>query len=484
MKSSVPRLNADERGKSNAMKVFETSQAISRMRLALLCGPLLLLGACAVGPDYRKPEMEVPGAWKEAADWKPAQPADTQPKGRWWEAFQDPILSGLVEQVEVSNQQLQAALARYNQARAQVEIARASLFPALGYSADASRAKRAASPAVSSYSASLDAHWEVDLWGRIRRTVEAAGATAEASAADLEAMKLSLQAQVATNYFLLRATDVGRELLDDSAKNFERSYVLTQNRYAAGVAARSEVVQAEAQLRSTQASAIDLRATRANLEHAIANLIGKPPSALTIEPIPFKAHMPEIPSGIPSTLLERRPDIAAAERRMASANARIGVAEAAYFPSLDLTASIGFASGSAAHLFTAPNQVWSLGAALAGTILDFGARAGAVSSAKGAYDESVANYRQTVLDAFGEVEDNLAALHWLGEEVKVQEQATRAARESVVLIENQYRAGIVSILNVIIVQNTQLNEERNMVTLVVRRLNASVGLIRALGGTW
>ena len=243
-------------------------------------------------------------------------------------------------------------------------------------------------------------------------------------------------------------------------------------------------MQAEAQLKGTQATAIDLRATRAGLEHAIANLIGKPPSALSIEPIPFKAHMPEIPPGIPSTLLERRPDVAAAERRMAAANARIGVAQAAYYPSLDLTGSLGFASGSAANLFSTPNRVWSLGAALAGTLLDFGGRAGAVTAAQGAYDESVAAYRQTVLDAFVEVEDNLATLHWLGEEVKVQSDATRAARESVVLTENQYRAGIVSILNVIQVQNTQLNEERNMVTIVGRRLNATIALIRALGGTW
>jgi NodT family efflux transporter outer membrane factor (OMF) lipoprotein len=449
---------------------------------ALACA--LLLSACAVGPDYRKPDTEVPAAWKEAADWKPANPADAQPKGRWWEAFDDPTLNGLVEQVEVSNQSLKAAAARYAQARAQVDIARSSLSPVLGYGANAIRTKRGDAPAASSYSFSANAGWEIDLWGRIRRATEAAGAAAEASAADLDAARLSLQAQVATNYFLLRVTDVARDLLDDSAKNFQRSYDLTKNRYAAGVAAKSEVVQAEAQLRGTQATAIDLRATRAGLEHAIANLIGKPPSGLSIAPVPFKAHMPEIPAGVPSTLLERRPDIAAAERRMAAANARIGVAKAAYFPTLDLTASLGFASGSAANLFTAPNRAWSLGANLAGTLLDFGARSGAVSAAEGAYDEAVATYRQAVLDAFAEVEDNLATLHWLGEEVKVQQEATRAARESVVLIENQYRAGIVSILAVIIVQNTQLNEEKNMVTLVGRRLNATVALMRALGGAW
>ena len=445
---------------------------------------VVFLSSCAVGPTYYKPEVEVPAAWKEAADWKIAQPKDAVPKGKWWEVFNDPGLDGLMEQVTVSNQELRAAEARYSRARAQVAVARAGLFPSLGADADASRARRGPAGAASSYSVSLDARWEIDLWGRIRRTIEAADASAGASSADLEAMRLLLHAELATNYFQLRVADVTRELLDDATKNFERSLQLTQNRYNAGVAAKADVVQAEAQLFSTQAQAIDIRATRATLEHAIAVLIGKPPSAFTLEPMPFHARLPEIPPGVPSTLLERRPDVAAAERRAAAASASIGVAQAAYFPALNLTGSAGFASTTLPHLFSAPNRVWSVGAALAGTLFDFGARAGQVGAAEASYEETVANYRQTVLESFQEIEDNLATLHWLAEESKVQQEAARAARESVVLTVNQYKAGTVSYLNVVQVQNTQLGEERTTVNLVGRRLAATVGLIRALGGTW
>jgi NodT family efflux transporter outer membrane factor (OMF) lipoprotein len=455
-----------------------------RVHLCSSVVAVLFLSSCAIGPKYEKPAVEVPAAWKEAADWKVAEPKDAIPKGKWWEIFNDPILNGLVEQVSVSNQELRAAEARYAQARAQVSVARSSLFPSIGASAGASRARRAGSDASSNYSLSLDARWEVDLWGRIRRTIEAAGAGAEASAADVEAIRLLLQAELATNYFQLRVADVTRELIEDAVKNFERSYQLTLNRYNAGVAAKADVVQAEAQLLSTRAQAIDIRATRANLEHAIAVLIGKPPAALAIEPTQFHVRLPEIPPGLPSTLLERRPDVAASERRTAAANARIGIAQAAYFPALNLTGSGGFASPSLGHLISAPNRAWSLGLALAGTILDFGARAGQVSSAEAAYDEAVANYRQTVLEAFQEVENNLATLHWLSEESKVQTEAARAARESVVLTVNQYKAGTVSYLNVVQVQNTQLAEERSSASLIGRRLAATIALVRALGGTW
>jgi len=448
-----------------------------------ICGSALFLSACAVGPNYTKPDVEVPATYKELEGWKIAEPKDAVPKGKWWEIFNDPILNGLAEQVNVSNQELKAAEARYRAARSQVQVARSALFPTLGVSASADRVKRADAPAVTTGAVTLDASWEIDLWGRVRRSVEAAEAGQQASAADLEAARLLLQAEVATNYFQLRVTDVAKELLDDAVKNYERNYQLTQNRYAAGVAAKAEVVQAEAQLRSTQAQAIDVNASRATLEHAVAVLIGKPPSTFTIEKVPFHVKVPEIPPGLPSTLLERRPDIAAAERRMAAANARIGVAEAAYYPSLDLDARLGFA-GPLSHLFTLPNRTWSLGAALAGTLLDFGGRAGAVSSAEASYDETVANYRQTVLNGFQEVENNLATLHWLAQESDVQVEATRLARESVALTINQYKAGTVSYLAVVIVQASQLNEERTMVQLINRRLAATVALVRAIGGTW
>jgi NodT family efflux transporter outer membrane factor (OMF) lipoprotein len=426
----------------------------------------------------------VPASYKELEGWKIAEPKDAIAKGKWWEVFKDPVLNGLAEQVEVSNNELKAAEARYRSARAAVSVARSSLFPSLGASASAERAKRADNPSANAVAVTLDASWEIDLWGRIRRTVEAAEANQQASEADLAAAKLLLQAELATNYFQLRVTDVGKDLLDDAVKNYEKNYQLTRNRYEAGVAAKAEVVQAEAQLLSTRAQAIDVRAQRATLEHAIATLIGKPASSFTIEPVPFHVTVPEIPPGIPSTLLERRPDIAAAERRMAAANARIGVAQAAYYPDLSLDGRFGFAGSSFSHLFTLPNRTWSLGAALAGTLLDFGGRAGTVSAAEAAYDEAVANYRQSVLAGFQEVENNLSTLHWLAEESKVQAEATRAARESVVLTVNQYKAGTQSYLAVVIVQASQLNEERTMVQLINRRLAATVALVRAIGGTW
>jgi NodT family efflux transporter outer membrane factor (OMF) lipoprotein len=394
--------------------------------------------------------------------------------------FQDPVLNALEEQVQVSNQDLRAAEARYREARAAVQAARSQFFPTIGGSASAARSRNT----PDRYQVSLDANWELDLWGRIRRLTEAATTGEQASAADLENARLSLQAQLATTYFQLRVTDAAQSLLDDTITAFRRSYEVTQNRYKAGVAARVDVVQADTQLLGAQANAIDLRVSRAQLEHAIAVLTGKPPANVTVEKIPFKAHIPEIPPGLPSTLLERRPDVAAAERRMAQANARIGVAQAAYFPALTLNGSGGFASTSVATLFDPASRFWSIGANLAGTLLDFGGRAAAVDTARAQYDESVAAYRQAVLVAFQEVEDNLSASRWYAEETKVQEDATNAARESVLLTGNQYRAGTVSLLNLIVVQAAQLNAERDMMTLLGRRLTAQVALIRAIGGSW
>jgi len=448
------------------------------VRFALVLA--LLVAGCAIGPNYSKPDVETPASYKEAGEWIVARPNDAQPKGRWWGAFNDPVLDTLVSQVEVSNQSLKAAEARYREARAAVASARSGLFPIITDNASATRARGV----PNRFSVSLGANWEIDVWGRIRRLVEAARAGEEASAADLEAAKLSLQAELATNYFQLRVTDAQIDLLADTVAAFQRSYDMTQNRYRAGVAARVDVVQAETQLLSAQAQAIDLKSTRAQLEHAIAILIGRAPASFELGPTKFQVRIPEVPPGVPSTLLERRPDIAGAERRMAAANARIGVAEAAYFPALSLTGSAGFASSSLSHLFSAPNRFWSIGAGLAGTLLDFGARGAAVDTARAQYDEAVANYRSTVLGAFQEVEDNLAAVHWLTEESKVQQEAARAARESVVLTVNQYKAGTVSFLNVVQVQATQLNEERTTVTLLGRRLAATVALIPAIGGTW
>ena len=446
---------------------------------------LALMAGCAIGPDYKRADVEVPAQYKEAGDWIVAKPEDAAPKGAWWKAFQDPELDALMDQVQVSNQNLRAAEARYREAHAGVQAARSQLFPSIGANASATRARaQGANGPATRYSVTLDASWEIDLWGRIRRLVEAARAGEEASAADLENARLSIQAELATNYFQLRVTDAAQDLLQDTITGFQRSLEVTRNRYNAGVAARVDVVQAETQLYSTQASSIDLRVSRAALEHAIAVLVGKPPASFSIEPRSFKAHIPDLPPGVPSTLLQRRPDVAAAERRMAQANARIGVAEAAYFPSLSLTGAGGFASSALSNLFSAPNRFWSVGAGLAGTLLDFGGRAAQVDIARAQYDEAVAAYRQAVLGGFQEVEDQLAASRWLAEETKVQEESARAARESVALTVNQYKAGTVSYLNVVIVQASQLNEERQLMQLLGRRLAAQVALIRALGGTW
>jgi NodT family efflux transporter outer membrane factor (OMF) lipoprotein len=450
--------------------------------LACAC---VLLASCAIGPNYDRPAMETPAGFKEASgDWVVAQPKDEVPKGQWWRVFDDPLLNELAEQVIVSNQTLRAAEARYTQSRAAVQSARAGLFPIVAASAGASRSRRGEGGSSTSYDIGLDARWEIDLWGRVRRLVEASRAGEQASAADLEAIGLSLQSELAINYFQLRVTDVQRELLQDTVQAFERSLAVTQNRYRAGVAARVDVVQAETQLKSTQAQLLDLRVTRAQLEHGIAVLVGKAPASFSIEPAEFQARIPAIPPGVPSTLLERRPDVAAAERRVAAANARIGVAQAAYFPALNLTGSAGFASGALSTLISAPSRVWSLGLGAAVTLLDFGARAASVEFARATYDETVANYRQAVLEALQEAEDQLAAIRWLAEEDKIQQDAARLARESVVLTVNQYKAGTVSYLNVVQVQATQLNEERQTVQLLGRRLAATVSLIRALGGAW
>lgn len=443
------------------------------------------LGGCALGPEGPMPQAQAPAGFKEAQGWQPARPSDAVPKGKWWQVFDDPVLNGLVEQVEVSNTQLRAAEARYRQARSAVASARSQFFPALRGEARAERAGgEARGRSDTTYSLGLDAGWEIDVWGRVRGLTQSARAGEAASAADVENAKLSLQAELASSYFQLRVTDAQKSLLDDSVKALETNLRLTRNRYAAGVVSKADVVQAEAQLLSVRSQSLDIRAQRASLEHAIAVLTGTPPAAFALEPAPFKARIPEVPAGLPSTLLERRPDIAAAQRRVAQANAQIGVARAAYFPAVTLDASSGQASSSIGALFDASNNVWSLGLALAGTILDFGARAAAVESARASYDATVADYRTTVLRAFREVEDELANVRYLAEASAVQEQAASAARETVALAVNQYKAGTVSFLNVATAQAAQLSEERAGVQLLGRRLAATVALIRALGGSW
>ena len=460
---------------------------------AIAC--LVLLGAlpgCAVGPDYKRPQVQITSAYKEAGEWKPAQPQDDLDRGKWWGVFGDPQLDVFLQQVEISNQNVLVADAQFRRAQALVASSRAAYFPTLdaGVSVVRSRSPTGviggttAGRTITNRSASLNSAWEADLWGRLRRTVESSEAGAQASAADLAAARLSAQAELASDYFQLRILDAQKQLLEDTVAAFQKSLDLTKNRYDAGVAAKVDLVQAETQLKSTQAQAIDTRVQRAQLEHAIAVLIGKAPAEFSIAPTPLAVAMPRVPVGLPSELLERRPDVAAAERRVAAANAQIGVAKAAYFPSLTLSASYGSRSAVASQLFTAPSGFWSIGPALAQSIFDAGLRRAQTEQAIAGYDATVAEYRQAVLAGFQEVEDNLAALRILGEEAEVQDGAVRAARESVLLTTNQYKAGIVSYINVVTVQTTQLNNERTAVGILGRRLVAAMILVKALGGGW
>jgi NodT family efflux transporter outer membrane factor (OMF) lipoprotein len=459
------------------------------MRFLIL---VILLTGCAVGPDYRKPEAPTAAQFKEMQGWREAQPKDQLPRGSWWTVFGDAELDRLMQRLEISNQNIRIAEARLRQARAVADQARAGLFPTLTANASATRSKAPslanqpnfATGAVNNFNAGLNASWELDLWGRVRRSVEAGEASWQASAAQLEAARLSARATLAQNYFALRVADTTKRLLEDTVKAYQRSLELTRNRYAAGVVARVDVVQAEVQMKSAQASLIDVGVERAQLEHAIALQLGDVPVNFALAPTDLKIAMPQVPVALPSELLERRPDIAAAERAMAAANAQIGVAKAAFFPTLTLSGASGFRTTNFGNLFSAPSRFWSLGAAAAEGIFDGGARRAVSDQAVAAYDIQVATYRQAVLTGFQEVEDNLAALRILEEEAALQDEVVQAARHALELTNNQYSAGVVSYLNVITAQTTALANERTAVNVLGRRLTASVGLIHALGGGW
>lgn len=468
----------------------------------LLLALPLLLSACVIGPNHVRPAVETSAAYKEQDGWKRAEPNDTAIRGAWWQAYGDPLLDTLMAQVSLSNQTLAQAEARYRQARALVQGARAGYYPTVGASLSSTRSSTrgrsgqstqapadgstasSSSGASTSNTLGLDASWEIDLWGRVQRTVEAQQAGAQASAGDLEAARLSAQAQLAQSYFSLRGIDTQRLLLERTLVDYQRSVQLTQNQYDAGIIAKSNLILAQTQLKTTQAQALDLGVQRAQLEHAIALLIGRSPSDFSIAPGGLAATVPAIPVNLPSDLLERRPDIAAAERRVAAANAQIGIAKTAYFPRLSLSANGGAQSSSLGNLLSLPNRFWSFGPALAATLFDGGARRAQVEQANAAYDGTVAAYRQTVLTGFQEVEDNLAALRILEAEAVVQDDALQLSRRSVALTNNQYKAGIVTYLNVIQVQATALSNERAALDVLNRRLAASVLLIKALGGGW
>jgi len=455
--------------------------------LKILLVLLMVISGCSVGPDYKRPDASVPSSFKELKGWRQALPRDQEIRTNWWETFDDPLLNSLEEQVSVSNQSIALAESQYRQAQALAQLARANYFPTVNAGAAYTHSLPAGntSGAIDQHQVSLNAAWEVDLWGRVRRQVESSKASSEASFADLQAMRLSMQAELALNYFQLRTLDAQKKNLEQAVAAYGKALELTQNRYRAGVVAKADVAAAQTQLKSAQAQAIDVGIQRAQLEHAIAILTGKPPANFSLTPVTFVVPQIKIPVGIPSDLLERRPDIASAERKMAAANAQIGVAQAAYYPTLSLSGSLGYASTELASLFTSPSFFWASGpTALAATLFDGGARKAQTEQAKAAYDGTVAFYRQTVLTGFQDVEDNLAALRILDEEAQSQELAVKSAQESVILTTNQYKAGIVSYLNVVTVQTIALTNERSAINISGQRLNAAILLVKALGGGW
>jgi NodT family efflux transporter outer membrane factor (OMF) lipoprotein len=469
--------------------------------LVLPAALAIVAAACSVGPDYVRPTADVPPAYRENDGWKTAEPHDAAERGAWWEVFDDPALNALEAQVVPANQNVAAAEARFLQARAIVSETRAAWFPTVTIGVSATRLRTSENSGFVSASGGgtsfagggrtsndfampITVAWEADLWGRIRRAVQASEATAQASAGDLAGAELSLEGEVATNYFRARTLDAEAKLFAETIVAFAKSLELTQNRYNQGVASLADVAQAQTQLESTRAQAIDLGVERAQVEHAIAVLIGKPPADFSLPTQPLDRPPPAIPAGVPSALLERRPDIAAAERRAAATSADIGVAVAAYYPTLTLSATGGFTSSDIANWLTWPSRVWSFGPSLTETVFDGGARGAETTRARAAWDEAVANYRQSTLSAFQEVEDDLAALRILEEEAEVQDRAVAAAREAVRIVSNQYKAGITSYIEVVLTQASALANERAARDVLGRRLASAVQLVQALGGGW
>ncbi|KUZ66542.1 efflux transporter outer membrane subunit [Burkholderia ubonensis] len=483
------------------MPYVPSPRARRPLAAAVAFATAVLLAGCAVGPDYHRPDTPMPAAFKEApAGWKVAQPADGADRGAWWRVYGDPQLDTLIDKLNASNQTIAQSAAAYRQARALVAEARAAYFPTVGLTASGSRSRtpRASLSSGSSssfgggssgsignsYSVGLDASWEPDLWGKVSRTVGAQRAGEAAAAADLANARLSQQATLAQTYFQLRTADALQKLLDDTVASYARSLQLTQNRYAQGVAARADVIQAQTQLQSAQAAAIDNGVARAQYEHAIATLIGEPASTFSLPPLPLAAEPPVTPVGVPSALLERRPDIAAAERRAAAANEQIGVAISAFFPTLTLSAQGGVQSSVWSNLFTLPARFWTVGPQLAATLFDAGLRAAQTEAARATYDQDVAAYRLSVLTAFQDVEDNLASQRILAQEIDVQRQAVDSAEHALAIVTNQYKAGTVDYLNVLTAQATAFSAHQKLATIMGQRMVSSVGLVKALGGGW
>jgi NodT family efflux transporter outer membrane factor (OMF) lipoprotein len=454
----------------------------------------LTCGGCLKVPPYQRPSAVAPPGFKEAppAGWKESQPNDGALRGNWWEIFGDPALNALEEQVSISNQNVLQAEAQFREAKAAVRVARSALFPTLtssptvtGSQASSRLANRAGpSSVLGTYNLPVSASYTFDVWGSIGRNVTATANTAQSQAATLENVRLLYQSELAQDYFQLHGLDADRDLLKQTVQSYQEFLTLTRNRFAGGVASDSDVAQAETQLYTTQAQLTDVETERQQLEHAIAVLTGKPPANLSISSAPIQAAPPEIPVGVPSALLERRPDIAEAERRAAAANQQIGIAKAAFFPSLAISASAGFQSSSFLNWLTWPSRFWTIGPQLSQILFDAGKRTAQLDEAQAAYDAMAAAYRQTVLTAFQQVEDNLTALRVLEQESADLDRAVKSAERSVTVSTAQYKAGTVSYLQVITVQNVALADERTALSLKTRRMVASVLLIEALGGGW
>jgi len=446
----------------------------------------LLASGCAVGPTYQRPSAATPVAYKEAQNWVPAAPADALERGPWWQLFDDPVLNELAAGIDISNQNIAAASAAYAQARALVREQRASLFPVitLNGSADRSGGGSSSSRSGNTFQTSIGGSWEPDVWGRLSRGVDSASASAQASAADLASARLSAQGELATNYFSIRQTDAQQALLASTIDGYQRTLQITQNRYAAGIAAKTDVLQAQTQLANAQSEALGLERQRAQLEHAIAVLLGRAPADFSLAVAAWKASVPQVPLGVPSTLLQRRPDIAAAERRVAVTNEQIGIAQSAFYPSINLSASYGFGASSVADLFNASSSLWSLGLSAAQVLFNAGATRERVAAAQAAQDAAVARYRQTVLVAFQDVEDQLTGTRVLLQQQDLLRQASQAADEAETQMLNRYRAGQVSYTEVVTAQASALSARRALVKLQADRQTTAVALIQSLGGSW
>ena len=477
------------------LPVSKTEIRISKHIASAICFVgMLLLAGCTVGPNYRRPAAEVPATYKEAGNWKPAQPNEQNLGGNWWELFDDPQLNSLELQVDVSNQNLKAAQAQYTQARALVRYSRADLFPTVSVNPSATRIKTSSNRpprsstfngiTYSDFQIPFELSYQLDVWGRVRRTVESSRDQAQASAADLATVNLSMHSQLALYYFQARLLDAEEQLLNSTVTQYEQALQLIESRYAGGIASDVEVQQAETQLETTRAQSIDVGVARAQYEHAVAVLIGKPPAEFRLPPLPLTTPPPSIPVALPSDLLERRPDIAAAERRMAAANAQIGVAKAAYYPNISLGAAGGFESSAITTLLSGPSVLWSAGPSAALTLFDVGRRRAASDQAIAAYDQAVANYRQTVLTGFQQVEDNVAALRILEHEAQVQQNAVTAAQKYLELATTRYKGGVTSYLEVTTAQSAALADEVTAVDILGRRMVDAVTLVQALGGGW